>query len=297
MAEVITLQHNEVSYCYSDFLPDVVRIIDADYDIDERGLVANIAHIYGNAFQAHLTWTSMSADEQLQKGTLARVYWPKHLTEIDGAIPIVRLVPISFADHSVNLFETIPKNWLKNSGLIERAKELWTQLPENFRALFNELFWDGDEFRRYVTVPASINDHHNGWGGNLRHVVEVAEHAERIALDVPGISTELLILAALIHNTPIANGYCWMENQWVPAGKYDQRDNRQRFKARITSTLERHPELLKDCERHALWSILFASTEVVETPKQPVASVEKEILSMATRLSCVLNLRNQGGVQ
>jgi hypothetical protein len=146
-------------------------------------------------------------------------------------------------------------------------------------------------------VPASINDHHNGWGGNLRHVIEVAEHAERIALDVPGISTELLILAALIHNTPIANGYCWMENQWVPAGKYDQREYRQRFEVRLASTLERYPELLKDCERHALWSILFASAEVVETPKQQVAIVEKEILSMASRLSCVLNLRNQGGVQ
>ena len=297
MAEVITLQHNEVSYCYSDFLPDIVRVVDAGYDMDEQGRVGNIAYVYGNDFQAHLTWTSMDANEQIQKGTLARVFWPTLLTEVDGSIPIVRLVPHSLVDHSVNLFETIPTAWSRNFELIDRAKELWTQLPENFRVLFNELFWDGAEFRRYVTAPASINGHHNGWGGNLRHGVEVAEHAERISLDVPGVSTEVLILAALIHNTPIANGFSWMDNQWVQLSKYAQRDCRQRFKSQITGILERLPGLLTDSERQTLWNILFANCEVDEAAWQPLATIEKEILSMAGRLSCALNLRNQGGVQ
>lgn len=56
------------------------------------------------------------------------------------------------------------------------------------------LFRDKKCFRRNVTAPAPINGHHNGWGGNLRYVVEVAKHTGRIALDVPSVSTGLLIL-------------------------------------------------------------------------------------------------------
>jgi hypothetical protein len=298
MAEVISFQQSEISYCYSQFLPDVVRVLDAGYEIDDKFRTCNVATVYGNAFQASLTWTSRYNDERIRKGALARIYWPQTLTEADGLYAVVRVVPIASVDHSVNLFDTIPSSWSRNFESIERAKELWSQLPCRIQALFNEIFWDDQLFRRYVCIPASINGHHNGWGGNLRHAVEMAEHAERIALDVSGVSNDFLILAGLLYNAPNAEGYRWSDGQWGLASVAILNESRKRFQTRLNAILERRPELLAERERETLWQILFGNRiDRIELPSQPNSAFETEILSLANRLSCVINLRDQGGVQ
>ena len=298
MTEVITLQHSDIAYTYSEFLPDVVRVLEAGHEIDEQGRIRHVATVYGNAFQATLTWTNSCHDERIDKGALARVYWPKHLSEVDGLYPIIRLVPITTVDHSINLFDTVPPSWSRQFGLLHRAKDLWDHLPETRQALFNELFWDAQRFRRYICIPASIDSHHNGWGGNLRHAVEMAEHAERIALDVEGVSTDLLILAGLLYNAPMAGSYTWKDGQWGIASTAVLRASKEDFKAALERILENHPRLLTERERQTLWQILFGQDgEPAKTLRKPMASLETEILEMADRLSCVLNLRGQGGVQ
>ena len=298
MAEVISLQQNDISYSYSQFLPDVVRVLDIGYETDAQFRTHHIVKVWGNAFQANLTWVTPYNDERICKGSLARVYWPKLLTEVDGCFPVVRIVPIISVNQSVNLFDTIPSAWSRNFELIERAKMLWSQLPLRMQALFNEIFWDDQLFRRYVCIPASIDGHHNGWGGNLRHAVEMAEHAERIALDLSGVSNDLLILAGLLYNAPNAEGYRWSDGQWVLASQCVLNESRKRFLARLKAILERHPELLTGGDRRTLWQILFGShVGRGELSWQPLAALETEILSLADRLSCVINLRDQGGVQ
>lgn len=298
MAEVITFQQSEISYCYSQFLPDVVRVLDAGYEIDDQFRTCNVATVYGNAFQASLNWTSRYNDERICKGALARVYWPQALTEVDGLYAVVRVVPIASVDYSVNLFDTIPASWSRNFEVIERAKELWSQLPFPMQALFNEIFWDDQLFRRYVCIPASINGHHNGWGGNLRHAVEMAEHAERIALDVSGVSNDMLILSGLLYNAPIVEAYRWSDGQWGLASEAILNQSRTRFQSRLNAILERRPELLTERERDTLWLVLFGNRiDRIELPSQPSIALETEILSLADRLSCVINLRDQGGVQ
>lgn len=298
MTEVITLQQSDISYSHSQFLPDVVRVLDIGYETDEQFRALHFAKVWGNAFQASLTWVSPYSDDRICKGSLARVYWPKALTEVDGCFPVVRVVPITSVDHSVNLFDTIPSTWSRNFELMERAKGLWCQLPYRMQALFNEIFWDDRLFRRYVSIPASINAHHNGWGGNLRHVVEMAEHAERIALDVVGVSNDLLILAGLLYNAPNAEGYRWSDGQWVLASESIQKDAVKCFQVRLKDIWKRRPELMADRDRRTLWQILFGNhIHRFELSRQPLAAVETEILALADRLSCVLNLRDQGGVQ
>lgn len=298
MAEVITLQQSDINYGYSEFLPDVVRVLEAGYEIDDQFRCVNVATVYGSAFRATLTWMSACPDERITRGALARVYWPNELAEVDGLYPVIRLVPITVVDHSINLFETVPPSWSRQFGLLDRAKELWNQLPERRQALFNELFWEDQLFRRYICIPASINSHHNGWGGNLRHAVEMAEHAERIALDVEGVSSDLLILAGLLYNAPRAGAYTWDDGQWGVARTSVVQESRKRFQARLQSILERQPRLLTEQERQTLWQILFGNEGAYhEDQPQPIAALETEILKMADRLSCVLNLRGQGGVQ
>jgi len=298
MAEVITLEQADINFSYSAFLPDVVRVLAAGCDIDAQGRVCHVATVAGNSFQGTLTWCSGWHDERITKDALARVFWPAHLEQVEGLVPINRLVPLSTVDHSINLFETVPRSWSRQFRVIDRAQELWHQLSPSKQALFNEVFWDSECFRHYIAIPASLNSHHNGWGGNLRHAVEMAEHAERIALDVEGVSSDLLVLAGLLCNAPQADAYAWKEGQWVLAGPAAIQATRQRFEGRLSAILERRPGLLTDGERKILWQILFGHPGGRELSAQaPMLALESEILRMADRLSCVVNLQGQGGLQ
>lgn len=298
MAEVITLQQREVCYSYSQFLPDVVRILDASHEIDDDFRTCNTAIVCGNAFQGKLTWMTRYNDPQISKGVLARVHWPKELSEVDGGHPVVRIVPITSVDQSVNLFDTIPRSWLKNASLIERAKELWEQLTEPMQMLFNAIFWSPQCFQRYVCVPASIDGHHNGWGGNLRHAVETAEHAERIALDVAGVSNHLLILACFLRNAPVVDAYRWVDGQWRMPPEFLLQKSRMRFQERLEVILDDSPACLRVGERQILWQMLFGQYAFQpEVMQQPIPGLEAEILGMADRLSRVINQREQGGLQ
>ena len=298
MAEVITLQQPEVCYSYSQFLPDVVRVLEVSYEIDDDFRTHNIAIVCGNTFQGTLTWMSRYYDPQIRKGSLARVHWPNELSTVDGCHPVVRVVPISSVDPSVNLFDTIPRGWLKNSSLIERAKELWEQLSQPMQLLFNMLYWDSACFQRYVCVPASIDGHHNGWGGNLRHAVETAEHAERIALDVAGVSNSLLILACFLYNAPVVEACRWRDGHWQMPNESVMKESQVRFQGRLEAVLRNSPDCLSTGEHQILWQMLFGLNAArLEIQQQPSAGLEGEILCMADRLSRVINQREQGGLQ
>jgi hypothetical protein len=108
----------------------------------------------------------------------------------------------------------------------------------------------------------------------------------------------LLALAGLLCNAPQAHAYAWKEGQWVLAGSAVIQATRQRFEERLTAILECRPGLLTDGERKILWQILFGHPGGRELSAQaPMLALETEILRMADRLSCVVNLQGQGGLQ
>lgn len=63
--------------------------------------------------------------------------------------------------------------WVRNRDLVKQAGELVEALPRPYRFLFNAIFWDGLRFKRFCTVPSSMNGHHSDESGNLCHAVEV----------------------------------------------------------------------------------------------------------------------------
>lgn len=297
MAEVVNLQQSNINYSYSEFLPDVVRVLNVQYEFDDHLCIRHMATVYGNAFQARVTWTSMSHDEQIAQGAMARVFWPHRVTEVNGLYPVVRLVPVTRVDAAVNLFDTVPPSWSKDILSLRRAKELWEQLPDTRQRLFNELLWDPRIFRRYICIPASLNSHHNGWGGNLRHAVEVAEHAERIALDVEGVSSDFLILAGLLHNVASIGAYDFRETQWASVSETMALASQRYVQEALEEILDRLPGLLAEQEACVLKQVLFGQRGAILTSDQlPIRTLETEILQMADRLSCVVNMHSQGGV-
>lgn len=295
MAKVLAMQQPG-GYDYSDWLPNIVRIIDITRATNERGLIDNRAQVVGGNFQATLTWISQHADIRLKKGSLARVDWPEHLVDKGGQIAVIRLVHLDSVKSDLNLFATIPPSWVKDQLLIKRAKNLWEGLPGSFQAVFNEIFWDSGRFRRFLFVPASINGHHNDWHGNFVHAIEVAEHCQRISANMPGVCQPVLILAALIHDAGKADEYRWNGNYWQRTECGSLIGHKDLLKAWIGALFDRKRDLLSETLRLGLWHTLFSAKNApAYLDIRESCMLEADILSMADRLSGSQNLHQQVG--
>lgn len=139
----------------------------------------NRAVLFHERASLTVEWLSRSVDVRIVTGGLVSIRWLGRPTCVKGAVRIARLVPLDRPEPSLNLFDTVPSNWLADRALLRRAGAHWDGLQPSFRHLFNAIFWQGDRFRRYLNAPSSLSGHHAGRSGNLRHTVDVVECAFR----------------------------------------------------------------------------------------------------------------------
>ncbi|MGE5621465.1 MAG: hypothetical protein ACM3VY_00415, partial [Candidatus Bathyarchaeota archaeon] len=107
-------------------LPPVFRLVKIDTvsAADGRSLTMT-AVIFHERATLRVVWTSRQLDSRLQRGALVSVSW-KGTPSVcqDGAVTIARLVPIAKPIWAVNLFDTVPPAWVKDRGLVARARSL-----------------------------------------------------------------------------------------------------------------------------------------------------------------------------
>jgi 3'-5' exoribonuclease len=190
-----------------DHLPPVFRVESLERYPAEHRQVATRAVLFHEKARLTVEWLSHNVDVRITRGTLVSVRWLGNPTSHNGAIRISRLVLLERAEADLNLFETVPHSWVKDRALVKQAAELVDGLPRCNRHLFNAIFWDGGRFERYVTGPSSINGHHNGWNGNLRHSVEVADMALQQGRSYHQVYAPILCLGGLLHDAGKADEY------------------------------------------------------------------------------------------
>lgn len=108
---------------------------------------------------------------------------------------------------NVNLFDTVPYEWVKDREVINQTRALVNGLPTHFIKLINGIFWDYRRFYRFLVGPSSLKGHHNDKHGNLHHSIEVANNALMLAKDRKTICTHVLATAALLHDAGKADEY------------------------------------------------------------------------------------------
>lgn len=114
------------------------------------------------------------------------------------------LVILPEPDPRVNLFRTVPKNWVEDRSMLNDAAKLFDAMPSPYRQLYNAIFWEEKRFRTYCETPSSIKNHHAFATGNLAHSLEVARLMLLSGLlDNPGFS----IILALLHDCAKASEY------------------------------------------------------------------------------------------
>lgn len=190
----------------SDMLPSIMRIESLTRTL-EGDAVLNRAILHHRQASLCVEWVTKQVDTRLHNGGLVSIRPAAKTRCQGGATRIQRLIAVGRAVPHVNLFDTVLPGWLKEPELAVRAASLWSLLPRPLAHLVNAVLWDSNRLHRFVTGPSSLRGHHNGFNGNFRHSIEVAENAHILAQGNPIVSGSLLIAGGLLHDIGKAAEY------------------------------------------------------------------------------------------
>lgn len=182
--------------------------------------IANHASLYHEHGERQVSWHSNQVDCRLKRGCYVAISGLKRPANSGEVCQIRRLDLLDKPLALVNPFSTVPGSWVRDRSWVDRASALWQQLARPFQHLLTAVFWDGHRFERFLTGPAGLSRYRPLANANLRHAVETAEQALSLAHDLSGVSSSVLITAAILHDagkaddfrlTPDRDGYTYSE--------------------------------------------------------------------------------------
>lgn len=189
-------------------LPPIFRVESISRLPLDNHYALNRAVLFHERASLMVEWPSRKVDARLGVGSLVSIRWLGRPESLGGAVRISRLAVLERPEASVDLFQTIPTAWVQERTLVSRASALWHRLPPHFQHLFNAIFWDASRLHRYLLGASSLRGHHSGAHGNLRHTLEVAEQALKMAENQALACPDVLLMAALLHDAGKADEYC-----------------------------------------------------------------------------------------
>lgn len=189
-------------------LPSTFRLTSYSAKVIDHKSTECTATLFHEKASLKVRWTTARMDSRIKPNLLVSPRWlmARSASE-DGVVRISRLVLIERPEPIENLFDLVPTGWVRDRELLSKASELIEVLPRGHRHLFNAIFWEGERFRRFCTGPSSMNGHHNGDNGNLRHAIDVAKMMREWTGRNDITSTPLAILAGLLHDAGKADEY------------------------------------------------------------------------------------------
>lgn len=210
-------------------MPRIFRLTSINFaPIDDRNTRCT-ATLYHDSAAINVSWTVNRPDLRLNSGDLVSPRWQGNTTCEGGKIKISRLVLMERPEPWENLFHTVPYGWVKGRELVKQAAELVELLPRPYHFLFNAIFWEGQRFKRFCTLPSSINGHHSVDNGNLQHAVEVAQSILQLSHGREVANKGLGILVGLLHDAGKADEY-----KMSPSGDWNLTDRGRLLGHKIT---------------------------------------------------------------
>ena len=183
-------------------------------------LSENNAELINNQCLLTIKLKGIGLDNNVKIGDIVSVKLCNHIQTNDPRQKIKRLIKHEQPNSSVNLFNLLPHDWVKDRALVLRALVVFNSISKQHQLLFNSIFWDAERFKRFCICPSSMSGHHSSFNGNLRHTIEVAEIMIRLFNESSFVNFDLGILAALLHDAGKAdeyisskNGHCYLSER------------------------------------------------------------------------------------
>ena len=248
--------------------------------------VSNTATIFHEECSLEVTWQSTHVDVRLKRGCYVAIRGLGATHHQGGAYPIQRLDLLDKPLATLNPFETISMNWVRDRSWITRASALWAQLSRPFQHLLSAVWWDGGRFERFVCGPAALFSYRPVPNANLRHAVETAEHAISLAHGLPEVSHSVLIAAALLHDAGKADDFRLAPEQG--GYTYSQRGNLVGHRYTVLEWLAvargKVGVVIPDAQYLALIHALIAGQGMTGPGVREVQTIEASLLAVAGRI-------------
>jgi len=207
---LINVTSNKLSSITSQMtraLPSCFRVTAIKASISPKGnqvMVAQLSH-----FQADIKvmWQTKPQENRVSEGDIVEIIFETDIRSYDGMLIVDGLSLLSSPSHTINLFHTVPRSWVKQHQLIINAAQLFERLPEYFKALLFGALWNSDRFKRFLTGPSSMKGHHHYLNGNLIHTLDVIERAIAISAQSPKANLGIVMMGAWMHDIGKADEY------------------------------------------------------------------------------------------
>ncbi len=268
-------------------LPWLFRIICLQKSALPKGGFRYCATLFHEKVSIAVTWLSSKEDDRLQAGSLITPRWTSKVICMHGQVVVNRVLPVS-SPGLINLFDTVPYEWMNDRTVLHEASAIVNMLPDHFIRLINAIFLEHRRFYRFITGPSSLNGHHNWKHGNFIHTIEVAKNALKLCEDRPMVSLPVLITAALLHDAAKADEYSFNieRNRFEISTRGALIGHKMTIIEWIAAAIAQHQI---DIPKNEYLGLIHALTAVKGAPdwiglREPV-SLECNLLSMADRLS------------
>jgi len=166
-------------------LPWLFRIIGLKKSALPKGGFRYCATLFHEKVSIAVTWLNSKEDDRLQAGSLITPRWTSKVICMHGQVVVNRVLPVS-SPGLMNLFDTVPYEWMNDRIVLHEASAIVNMLPNYFIRLINAIFLEHRRFYRFITGPSSLNGHHNWKHGNFIHTIEVAKNALKLCEDRHG---------------------------------------------------------------------------------------------------------------
>ena len=188
-------------------LPKVFRLFDYAVKETESGTFQMTCQLYHASISMRVIWEQPTTRTDLYGGYLVTpTFFPFAHSE-NGHLWISDVTVLKEPDAKVDLFCTVPPQWVEDGAMLTRASALFQQLPLSLKGVFNSTLWGVTRFHRFLQAPASLIGHHSERHGNLRHMVEVGENVLHLAINFPAANCDVALLAGLLHDVGKADEY------------------------------------------------------------------------------------------
>lgn len=284
-----------------DQLPRIFRItaIKSTPSASRRGTEYRVDLFHEQASMT-VSFTRSQPDTRLKPDMLVSVRWKLPVTCTDGAIQISRLVLLEHPVKGLNLFDTVPYDWVKDRALVKRARTLLDALPDNLHLLILAILWNGTRFRRFCNRPASLTGHHSHENGNLQHTVEVSENVILNGPCYPLANPGISLAAAWLHDMGKADEYNPWSNGWGMTDRGRLVGHRHTVLEWIAAARATNRILIAENHYLSLLHALTAAPGAEFIGIRPPTTPEATLLSIADKLSGESDLtgmlaKQQGG--
>lgn len=197
--------------------------------------------------------------------------------------------------HEVNLFSLIGHHWVADKDLLKRASLVFESLGQEYKLLFNAIFWNKERFMKFCVNPSSRSGHHSYDHGNLKHTVEVCENMIMLLKDSKFASKEIGVILAMLHDAGKAEEYVLTSRgQWVISKRGALLGHKLTIIEWVVTAITEHKITLKEGHYECLLHGLSAVPNAPDwTGLRLPSTHEALLLSHADRISGTHDLYEQ----